>query len=501
MNPVRGSGLAAATTITSWSALATTARSTGSVSSALRRRRVWRSWIFTRRASVSGAPDTSPTSETKSPATTGDRRSSRARAAMTMRSLSESSPTTAVYRPRSTVMIRPVTASSWLGRSLVRGREPFLLGRIRTSDSSQESVLRATATLFRPQYLGSSLGQHAGPQLREVGHGLGGSGDVVHLDAAYREAQDCPGSGHAVVGVAVDDAGVQRGWPDDQAVAGFLGVAAEPVDLGDQRGEPVSFVPAKVGDSAEPGRPRGKGTECRDRRSQFTGVGEVAALDFWAAGDGQESVLQGDRGSHPGEDAAPEVAHLLRFRGPVGNADGALRCQCRCQERPSVGEVLFDSLVEGLDGSRGHHPVVGDRIVHGDAGAAEDSHRHVDVVQAWHRFPDVLKVQAVVEPCSHQQEGGDKLRGGAGINHQVAAPDRAGPFHHEGKGRRRAPVLGGNRDAQGFEGFDDGSHGTLPGVRIAVEHAGSAAERRKWWDEPHDGAGQPAVDPGGGWRR
>ena len=54
MNPVRGSGLAAATTTTSWSALATTARSIGSVSSALRRSRVLRSWIFTSRARVSG---------------------------------------------------------------------------------------------------------------------------------------------------------------------------------------------------------------------------------------------------------------------------------------------------------------------------------------------------------------------------------------------------------------------------------------------------------------
>src|SRR4051812_18509274 len=252
MNPVRGSGLAAATTITSWSALATTARSMGSVSSALRRRRVRRSWIFTSRARVSGAPVTSPTSETKSPATTGERRSSRARAAMTTRSSSESSPTTAVYRPRSTVMIRPVTASSWLGRSLVRGREPFLLGRIRTSDSSQESVLRATATPFRSGYGRSALGQHVSPQLGEVRHGLGSGGNVLHLYAVHCQAQDCAGCGHAVVGVAVDDAGVQRGGPDHQAVAGFFGITAEAVNLCHQRGEPVRLVSPEVGDPGEP---------------------------------------------------------------------------------------------------------------------------------------------------------------------------------------------------------------------------------------------------------
>ncbi|MCY1237303.1 hypothetical protein D9M72_499930 [compost metagenome] len=96
MKPVRGSGLAAATTTTSWSAFATTARSMGSVSSALRRSSVRRSWIFTSRARVSGAPETSPTRDTKSPATTGERRSSRARAAITVRSFPLSSPTTAV---------------------------------------------------------------------------------------------------------------------------------------------------------------------------------------------------------------------------------------------------------------------------------------------------------------------------------------------------------------------------------------------------------------------
>src|SRR6478736_4086206 len=127
MNPVRGSGLAAATTTTSWSALATTA----------------------------------------------------------------------VYRPRSTVMIRPVTASSWLGRSLVRGRVPFLLGRIRTSDSSQESVLRATGGVL---LCCGSLRQHGFPELREARHGLCRGSDVLNFDAGYGQAQDGTGGGHTVVG-------------------------------------------------------------------------------------------------------------------------------------------------------------------------------------------------------------------------------------------------------------------------------------------------------------
>src|SRR6478609_47475 len=279
MKPVRGSGLAAATTTTSWSALATTARSIGSVSSALRRSSVLRSRIFTSRASVSGAPETSPTRETKSPATTGLRRSSRARAAMTTRSLSESSPTTAVYRPRSTVMIRPVTASSWLGRSLVRGLEPFLLGRILTSDSSQESVLRATAAPFRSGSGRAFLGQHACPKLWKVGHGLGCGGNILHLDALYCQSQDCPGRGHPVVRVAVYDAGMQPGGADEQSVRGFLGVPAEPVDLRHQGGQPVCFVSSQVRDPGEPGGLRGQGAQRSDGGGEFAGVREVATLD------------------------------------------------------------------------------------------------------------------------------------------------------------------------------------------------------------------------------
>src|SRR5919112_6584332 len=229
MNPVRGSGFAAATTTTSWSALATTARSTGSVSSALRRRRVLRSWILTSRARVSGSPETSPTRDTKSPATTGLRRSSRARAAMTVRSFPLSSPTTAVYRPRSTVMMRPVTASSWLGRSLVRGRDPFLFGRIRTSDSSQESVFRATAgpcatAVSGAAGSGAAVREHVRPQLGEVRHGLGRGADVLHLDAPDCQSEDRPGSGHPVVRITADDAAVELCGADDQAVVGLFGI-------------------------------------------------------------------------------------------------------------------------------------------------------------------------------------------------------------------------------------------------------------------------------------
>ena len=83
---MRGSGFAADTTMSIWSAFATMMRSTSSVSSALRRSSVDRSPIRTMRASVPGSPVVSPTRSTWSPVTTDLRRSSLARAAMISRS-------------------------------------------------------------------------------------------------------------------------------------------------------------------------------------------------------------------------------------------------------------------------------------------------------------------------------------------------------------------------------------------------------------------------------
>ncbi len=73
MNPVLGGGSAKRPTISSCSALATTTRSYGSVSSAVRRNTLSRSHTLTILASVSGLPLTSPTNFTRSPTTMGVR--------------------------------------------------------------------------------------------------------------------------------------------------------------------------------------------------------------------------------------------------------------------------------------------------------------------------------------------------------------------------------------------------------------------------------------------
>lgn len=127
----RGSGSASAVTIASWSALATTTRSYGSSSSAVRRSTVRRGAIRTIRARVSFSPERSPTMETVSPTTAAFRPSSRAFIATTVRPS-----TRQVVEPRSTVRTMPSSASSCLGRMCVRGRLPLRLGRTRMSSSS-----------------------------------------------------------------------------------------------------------------------------------------------------------------------------------------------------------------------------------------------------------------------------------------------------------------------------------------------------------------------------
>ncbi len=89
----------------------------------------------TMRARLPSEPELSPTTWTRSPTTIPLRPSSRARIAMTTRREPASS-TSVVYRPRSTCVTRAGTASACVGRSLLRGRDPRRLGRIRTSDSS-----------------------------------------------------------------------------------------------------------------------------------------------------------------------------------------------------------------------------------------------------------------------------------------------------------------------------------------------------------------------------
>ena len=133
---VRGSGLAAATTMSIWSALATMIRSTASVSSALRRSKVDRSCTRTIRERLPSSPVVSPTSSTQSPVTTEYLPSSRALVATSSCSSGVFSATHTPYRPRSTLNTLPSTVSPCSGRTFVRGLLPLGFGRTFADDSS-----------------------------------------------------------------------------------------------------------------------------------------------------------------------------------------------------------------------------------------------------------------------------------------------------------------------------------------------------------------------------
>ena len=134
-----GSGSATDMTTTSCPAFATTIRSIGSVSSAVRRSTEERSPTRTILASASTAPLTSPTTSTSSPTTTEVRRMGPARIATTSRSS-----TRQVNLPRSTATTRPGTALACFGCSRVRRRDgPGR--RIRMSSSSSPRGLNPAA--------------------------------------------------------------------------------------------------------------------------------------------------------------------------------------------------------------------------------------------------------------------------------------------------------------------------------------------------------------------
>ncbi len=100
------------------------------------------------RASASGCPETSPTSATRSPTRRpcGRGRATSRRRAGYRGSASCGSPSTTVKRPLSTATTNPPTASSWLGPSLLRGRDLPRCGRTRTSSSSQRRCRLVTGS-------------------------------------------------------------------------------------------------------------------------------------------------------------------------------------------------------------------------------------------------------------------------------------------------------------------------------------------------------------------
>ena len=122
-----------------------------------------------------------------------------------------------LYRPRSTAVTKPSTASRDVGRVLVRGRLPRGPGGPgrRRCPSGPRGVLSAATTGCRPE------SEHARPHPVETGQRLGGGRDVVDDDAGDPQPDDRAGRGHPVVGVGAPRPAVQRpraGWSAHRGV-------------------------------------------------------------------------------------------------------------------------------------------------------------------------------------------------------------------------------------------------------------------------------------------
>ena len=220
----RGSGSASAVTMTSWSALATMTRSTGSVSSAVRRS-VDRARldphdagqrVRSRRRRRRPAP-------TRSPTTTLLRPSSRAFIAVTMRSR-PSSPAAAsgAYRPRST----PVHDARATASVVRRGRGSLGAASVSRSAGAGATADVATSSDACCRLTGSAARSVAGAPSISVqspvnsGRVLAVVADVLDLDAGHAQPEHRAGRRHPVVVV-----GLRRRPPcsgrgrDQQAVA------------------------------------------------------------------------------------------------------------------------------------------------------------------------------------------------------------------------------------------------------------------------------------------
>ena len=256
MNPVRGGGSASALTITNWSALATTTRSSRpsavvSSSSAVRRSTERRSAIRTMRARAPSAPDVSPTRLTRSPTTTDLRPSSRARIAVTVGS---SAPTT----PRRLGQHAGVAAAvdgddeavhgvGVLGRVRVRGRDDFPGGPGRRP--------RRTPAAWSP---GPVLCSRQLLPVTIADHSAGNSGMVLEVHAT--SSSSMPGDGEPDHRGGVRHPVVVRRCGTSPPRSGRGRISSPSGVLGDVRAEPRrTRAPAR-----RSGRSRGPG--CARRR-------------------------------------------------------------------------------------------------------------------------------------------------------------------------------------------------------------------------------------------
>ena len=116
-------------------------------------------------------------------------------------------------------------------------------------------------------------------------HIAGKSGSVLAVVSmsstatpSTRRPTIAPGRRHPVIGVRQPGAGLQWRRGDLETVGGFAAVAAQPVDLGGQRGQPVGLVAAQVGDAGQAGY-RARGCQRREHRHRGGELADVTQVD------------------------------------------------------------------------------------------------------------------------------------------------------------------------------------------------------------------------------
>ena len=215
----------------------------------------------------------------------------------------------------------PVDAGHPAGHGILVGGS-VLAARASSPAAGADSHIGLVVGAGRPGHqapAATRLGEHAVPQRGELGHRLGDGADVLDDQAGHDQPEHRRGHDHAVVGVGVEGAAVQRAGRDPQPVVGLVDPGAEAGQLGAQGREPVGLVPADVGDPADDARGVGERAQRRDHRGELAGVVQVDvdAGDAVAAADGEAGPVEHDLGAHHVEHVADEVAALGRVLRPA----------------------------------------------------------------------------------------------------------------------------------------------------------------------------------------
>ncbi len=201
-----------------------------------------------------------------------------------------------------------------------------------------------------------------------------------------------------------------------------------------------------------------------------------------------------DRAAHPGQQVAQRVTGLGRRLRPVADDDRAAGHGREGQEGRGVGEVRLDGLVVRGDRSGRDGPAVGVRVVDGDAAVTQHRDRHLDVGEGRDRLAVVTDVDAVVVAGAREQQRRHELRRRRRVDHDRAARHPA--LAADGERQRPAPSVI-DHDAERGQRGQHLADRPVAHVRVAVERDRAVDQARHRRQEPHDRAGQAAVDIGG----